>query len=129
MLFRSRQTNDAAHALLEPVLQPLPALSGWQQMDAKADLAEDDGVNDQFALVALQPFHHAARRFRLGRLAEDVGVDQEIHKLSVDSDSIATKNPFSGQASNQSTKPSFGRGWRRTDTLLPAVAEMLGFQQ
>lgn len=39
--------------------------------------------------------------------------------MSVDSDSIGTKKSFSGQASSQSTRPSFGRAVRRTNRYSP----------
>lgn len=39
------------------------------------------------------------------RLAENGGPDQDRHSVSVDSGSMGTKKPFSGQASNQSRKP------------------------
>src|SRR4029077_247887 len=43
----------------------------------------------------------------LGRLAQHVGIDKVAHNVSVGSDSIGTKNPFSGQARSHSHQPSF----------------------
>src|SRR5205085_12661955 len=44
---------------------------------------------------------------------------QVPHRVSVDSDSIGTKNPFSGQASSHSITPSLGEAERRTSRYSP----------
>jgi hypothetical protein len=41
--------------------------------------------------VAPKPFEHTRIGFLLGGFAQDVGVDQIRHSVSVDSDSIGTK--------------------------------------
>ena len=60
-------------------------------MDAEANLAQNDGVNRQFALVAAQPLDCFGMGLWLGGLTEDIGIDQIGHSVSVDSDSIGTK--------------------------------------
>jgi len=53
------------------------------------------------------------------RLLREVLVNQKSHSVSVDSVSMGTKNPFSGQASSQSRTPSFGFRARRTKRYWP----------
>ena len=77
------------------------------------------GIDGDLALVAPEPLDHPGIGRRLGRLAQDVGVDQISHSVSVDSDSTGTKKPFSGQARSQSTTPSFGGGERRLSRYSP----------
>ena len=60
-------------------------------MNAEPDLAQNDGINHQFTLVAPQPLECPGIGGGLGRLAEDIGVDQIGHSVSVDSDSMGTK--------------------------------------
>jgi len=60
-------------------------------MNAEPDLAQNDGINHQFTLVASQPLDCLRIWGRLGGLAEDIGVDQIGHSVSVDSDSMGTK--------------------------------------
>ena len=67
----------------------------------------------------LQPFDDPDVRNRLCRLAQDVRVNQIGHSVSVDSDSMGTKNPFSGHARSQLTTPSFGLGLSRTSRYSP----------
>ena len=43
----------------------------------------------------------------------------------IDSDSMGTKKPFSGQASSQSTSPSFALGARRTSRYSPRPLHMM----
>jgi hypothetical protein len=55
--------------------------------------------------VATKPVERTRVWSDLRRLAQYVGVDEVGHSVSVDSDSMGTKNPFSGHASSQSTSP------------------------
>jgi hypothetical protein len=55
--------------------------------------------------MARQPSHHTGIRLGARRLAQNVGVNQDCHSVSVDSDSIGTKKPFSGQARSHSRTP------------------------
>jgi hypothetical protein len=52
-------------------------------------------------------------------VARDIGVYQISHSVSVDSDSMGTKNPFSGHARSQSTTPSCIGGVRRVSRYSP----------
>jgi hypothetical protein len=90
-----------------------------QQENAEAQLAEADGIYGDFTFVVAQPFDPFGIREPLGRLAEDVGVDQISRNVSVDSDPTGTKKPFPGQASSQSTTPSFGASERRLSRYSP----------
>ena len=62
-----------------------------EEQDAEANLAEDDRIDGDRALVAVQPLDNPRVRIGLGRLGEDVGIDEVHHSVSVDSESIATK--------------------------------------
>src|SRR6266705_1026974 len=74
-------------------------------MDPKPNLAQNDGIDRNLALVLPQPVNHPGLRVGPGGLAKHVRIDQVGHKVSVDSDSMGTKKPFSGQDSSQSTDP------------------------
>ena len=56
----------------------------------------DDGIDGDLPFMTRQPVHYPG--IGLGGLTQNVGDDQESHSVSVDSDSMGTKNPFSGQA-------------------------------
>jgi hypothetical protein len=56
-----------------------------------------------FLALAFMPGRKAAAT--MDGPAENVGVNQESHRVSVDSDSMGTKYPFSGQARSQSKRP------------------------
>ena len=58
-------------------------------------------------------------RGRLRGFAQNICVNQEGHNVSVLSDSIGTKKPFSGQLDSQSTTPSCGLGVRRISRYVP----------
>ena len=60
-------------------------------MNAKAKLTQNYGVDRYRTLVVPQPFDCIGIGDRLGGLAEDIGIDQIDHSVSVDSDSIGTK--------------------------------------
>src|SRR5437899_2080756 len=81
-------------------------------LEARSALSR--GIGGDVSLVLPQPLDDARVGDRLCGLAQNVGVDQISHSASVDSDSIGTKNPFSGQARSQSTTLSFGERVRRT---------------
>lgn len=99
------QAVDALDAILEPSLQTFAALSLRQEKDAEKDLAENDGIDSDLSLVLSQPPQNPRIRVGPGGLAEDVRVDQQGQSVSVDSDSMATKKPFSGEARSQSIRP------------------------
>src|ERR1039457_4703316 len=105
---------EALDTVVEPPLEGRSLLALGQQQNAESHLAEDDGVDRDVLFVGAKPLDHPGIRCRLGRLAQDVGVDQVLHSASVESESTGTKNPFAGQASSQSRAPSLGRAARRT---------------
>src|SRR5262249_3471776 len=103
----------------EPLLQTGPAPALWQQMNAKPHLAEHNRIDNELDLVRSEPpdDHRIGHDSR--RLAEDVRVDQVLHRVSVDSDGIGTKKSLPGQPSSQSTTPSLARPRRRTIRYSP----------
>src|ERR1043166_1916155 len=114
-----RQAGNSSNSLFEPAFEPPPAPALCQEVNAEADFSQDDRIYLQLALVGPQPLDDFGARSGLGRLAEDIRVNQVGHRVSVDSDSIGVKKPFAGHASNQSTKPSFGAGWWRDRRYSP----------
>ena len=82
--------------------------------NSESDLTQNDRINDDLRFMGAQPVDHACRRLWPSGLTQHVGVDKIGHKVSVDSDSIGTKYPFSGHASSQSTSPSLAGGSLRT---------------
>src|SRR6185312_9194612 len=94
----------------EPSLETISPATSRQKQDSEANFAEDDRIDSDIPLIAPQPRNHASVWNRLRWLAQDVRVDEKLHSVSVDSDSIGAKKPFSGQARSQSTIPSFGTG-------------------
>src|SRR5207244_1990292 len=99
---------------LEPAFQGGPLLSPGKDENSESQFAENDGIDGDLRLMCAKPRHHARIRLGFRRLAQDVGVDQVLHCASVDSESMGTKKSFRGQASSQSTAPSFGGAARRT---------------
>src|SRR5262249_24411463 len=98
-----RQTRELRDALFEPLFQSLAAFAGRKEMNTKPNFAENDRVDSKLNLVLSEPLDHFLGRRCFGSLAQYIGVDQVFHRESVDSDSMGTKKPFSGQASSQST--------------------------
>src|SRR2546425_12603363 len=88
-------------------------------MNAKANLAQNNGIDRQLRLVLLKPLYHLCDRSRLGGLAENIGINKVSHRASVDSESTGTKKSLTGQVSNQVTRPSFARESRRTSRYSP----------
>ena len=109
-----REAVQPADPVVEPALEPGATLPPGKQEDAEADLPEDHRVHGDQPFVAPEPGDHHGVRPGPGRFAQDVGVDEVLHSESVDSDGTATKKPFSGQASSQSTTPAFFGDARRT---------------
>src|SRR5436309_5193052 len=114
-----RKAVNAPNAIIEPSFKAGAAFSARQQEGTELDLTEDDRIDGDLALVASQPLDDAGMRSGLGGLAQNVRVNEVGHRVSVDSDSIETKKPFSGQAKSQSTRPSFGFGVRRISRYSP----------
>jgi hypothetical protein len=106
---------------VEPPLETGAPPPAGQQENAEAQLTEDDRIDDDFTLVLSEPVNHFGIGHLLGWLAEDVSVDKIFHSVSVDSESIGRKKPFSGQASSQSTTLSFRGADRRFESVLTAI--------
>ena len=85
------ETMDALDTVLKPPLQPVAALARREQQNAEADLSDDDRIDGDLPFMAGQPLQNPRLRIGLGGLAQDVGVNQDGHRVSVDSDSIGTK--------------------------------------
>jgi len=73
---RRERRARAAAACLEPPLKRGALLPPAEQENAEAQLAEDDRVDRDIALVASEPTDHLRIGRRPGPLAEDAGVDQ-----------------------------------------------------
>jgi hypothetical protein len=70
------------YSVLEPALEPASAATAWEQQDAEANLTQDDRIDGQLGLITPEPLDDALVGGRLGRLREDVRVDQEArHEL------------------------------------------------
>jgi hypothetical protein len=91
-----------------------PLLSCRKDKNAEAQFPENHRIDRHVSLVCAKPVHNARIRRRFRRLAQNVGVNQMLHRVSVDSDSMGTKKSLYGQASSQSMVPSFLGETRRT---------------
>ena len=93
---------------VEPAFQggPLPSLG--KDENPESEFAENDGIDGDIWLMCAKPRHDPRIGRWLGRLAQNVRVDQVLHSASVDSETMGTKKSFRGQASSQSMAPSFG---------------------
>ena len=60
-------------------------------MDAETNLAQDDRVHSELALVCPQPVNDRGRGLGLGGFAQDIGIYEISHMSSVDSEEIGTK--------------------------------------
>lgn len=85
------ETIHSPGATLKPLLQSGPPTPFCHQQNAEPQLAENNGIDHELALVSTKPLECTGVRPRFGGLAEDVGVNQVPHKSSVDPDSIGTK--------------------------------------
>src|SRR5690349_4964173 len=103
----------------EPLLQCSAPSSPPQQENAELQLAENDGIDRKLPFIVREPLHDTPIGHGLGRLTENVGVDQISHSLSVDSDSMGTKKPFSGHAKSHWSTPSLIRDERRLRRYSP----------
>lgn len=75
--------NAAIHALAEgdePGLQGRFSLPGGQVLDATAEFSNGDGAQVEFRLVFAQPPDDLGIRSGLGKLAEDIGVNEVAHR-------------------------------------------------
>jgi hypothetical protein len=86
-----RQALETARSGVEPTLQLAPPLSFGKDQDSKPKLSEDDGIDRDVGSMSAKPVEDARIRNWFGGLAEDVSVDEVLHSVSVDSDSMGTK--------------------------------------
>jgi len=77
------ETVQAGCAFVEPALKAAPALPAGEQQNAKAQLAEDDRVDDEVALGARQPIDDARVGFGFSRFGENVCVYEVAHRPRV----------------------------------------------
>jgi len=80
---------ETLYTRAEPIFERGPLLPLGQDQNPVSQFTENNRINGQVPLMVL-------------------------HSVSVGSDSMGAKKPFCGQASSQSTAPSFCGGARRT---------------
>jgi len=114
-----RQAMETLDPCGKPLFKFFSAPSSWQKQDTKTKLAQNDGIDHNFSFVLSKPPDDLCIRSRFRRLAQNIGIGQVSHSESVESDSMATKNPFSGHDRSQSTAPSLDCSLRRTSRYSP----------
>src|SRR5215211_4086451 len=92
-----RQTVQLTDAPRKPRFELRSAAAFRQETNAEPDLAQDDRIDDELALVASQPVDHMRVWIGPRGLAKDVRVDEKLHSSSVDSDEMGTKKSLAGQ--------------------------------
>jgi hypothetical protein len=65
----------------KPMFQLSPPRSSRHEINAKTYFAQDDRVDDDLAFVGAKPFDHPRQRLRLGRFAQDIGMDKDLIPL------------------------------------------------
>ena len=75
------QTMNLLNPSREPAFQLSPPRAGGQEINAKPYLAQNDRVHGNLAFVRAKPFDHPCRRLRLGRFAQNIGVDKVGHRV------------------------------------------------
>ena len=75
-----------SHAGVEPLLQLCALPPSVQPENAETNLAENDRVNGHFVLMAPQPRHDPRVGGGPGGLAQNIGVDEISHSVSVNSE-------------------------------------------
>jgi hypothetical protein len=76
------ENAQSLETLREPPLQSCPPAALGQEEDAVLQLAENDGIDGQVSLIRPQPRDHGDSRGLLRRLAQDIGVDKEPHRVA-----------------------------------------------
>lgn len=109
-----RQAVETPNSCIEPAFQRSPLSSPRKDENSESQFAENDRIDGDLRLICAEPLYDSEVGHRFGRFAQDVGVDQVFHSVSVDSESTGTKKPFCGQESSQSVAPSLGGAARRT---------------
>ena len=108
------QAVETAHPRVEPTLQGGPLPSFGKDKNPESQFAENDGIDGNVGLMGTKPLHDMRIGRWLRQLTQNIGVDQIFHSVSVDSEWMGAKKSFCGQASSQSTTPSFRGAARRT---------------
>ena len=72
-----RDALQPLHSVLEPPLQPASATTARKQQDAETDLTQDDRIDGELGLIVAKPLDNTLVRGGLGRLREDVRVNQK----------------------------------------------------
>jgi len=109
-----RQAVETPNSCVEPAFQCSPLSSPGKNENSESQFAENDRIDGNLLLICAEPLNDSNVGQRFGRLAQDVGIDQVFHSVSVDSESTGTKKPFCGQESSQSMAPWLGGAARRT---------------
>jgi hypothetical protein len=73
-------TLQPLHALLEPALKPTPTATPCEQQNAETDLAQNDRIDGKLGLMEPKPLGHTPIRLWLGRLREDVRINQKARQ-------------------------------------------------
>ena len=109
-----RKAVEAPDACIEPTFQRRSPLSLGKDKNAEAQFPENHGIDGDVRFVGAKPLHDPRVRCWFRRLAQNVGVNQIFHRVSVDSESMGTKKSLYGHASSQSIAPWFRGAARRT---------------
>lgn len=109
-----RQALETPNSCLKPAFEGSPFSSLRKDENSESQFAENDWIDGDLPLILAKPLYDSGIGRWFGRLAQNVGVDQVFHSVSVDSESTGTKKPFCGQESSQSMAPSLGAAARRT---------------
>jgi hypothetical protein len=78
-------------AVCEPPLQLPPTRSNGQKMNSESYFAKDYRIDDDLLLMVTEPVDNPLGWFGPRGFAEDIGIDEVIQSVSVDSDSIGVK--------------------------------------
>ena len=76
-------------ACREPFFKPPTFSPGWQKQNSVFHFSKNNRVDGNALFVLAKPIQNPAIRVRLGGFAENIGIDEKLHKESVDSDSIS----------------------------------------
>src|SRR5437016_7071068 len=95
------KTMETPGPCIKPTLQRRPLLSFGKNKNAETQFTENDGIDGDVSLVRAKPMHNQRIRSWFRRLAQNVRVNQILHRVSVDSESMGTKKSLCGQASSQ----------------------------
>jgi hypothetical protein len=78
------------------MFQIFPAAPVRKGQKPNPNFTQDDGIDDNLGFMIYQPVEDSRIWRWLHRLAQDVGIYEDGHSVSVDSDFNGLKNPFTG---------------------------------